>query len=49
MQAGPAAGLSDRLIVTALRVGNVPKDEFERQVEAGARAIRSPQANPPRD
>jgi hypothetical protein len=32
--AAEEAGLSRRQAVTAIRVGNVPKDEFERQVES---------------
>jgi hypothetical protein len=34
MQAAKEAGLSERQAVTALRVANIPKDEFERQVES---------------
>jgi hypothetical protein len=37
-QAAEEAGLSTRQVVTAMRVGNVPREEFERQVES---------ANPP--
>jgi hypothetical protein len=34
MQAGRDAGMSNRQTVTALRVANVPKDQFEKQVES---------------
>jgi hypothetical protein len=34
MQAAEEAGLSRRQAVTAIRVANVPADEFERQVES---------------
>lgn len=33
-EAGEAAGMSDRQIKTAIRVANVPAEEFERQVES---------------
>ena len=33
-QAGTEAGMSERQIKTAVRVSNVPKDEFEKQIES---------------